>query len=158
MQITINTADILGDEATIRDEVISQVSNALITSMRTQAQTALSEMLNKSLNEVVSHVVSEAVNLAVDTEFTEVDSYGRVGKTASVRSRIADRVQEQCTFKQTTYQSDRNPFTAAVQEVISKEVAKFKADFNSMVTRQVLNECMDMAVAKLRESMNIKHK
>ena len=156
MQITINTSDILGDETTIRDEVIEQVSNALITSMRTQAKAALTEMLEKNLAEVITQVTTDAIAMTMDTKFTDTDSYGRAGKEASIRERIADYVQAQCTFKQSNYSSDRNPFTTVVTEVVQKEVAKFKADFTSLVTQQVIKQNMDMAVTKLKESFGIK--
>ena len=156
MQITINTSDILGDETTIRDEVISQVSTALITSMRKQSQLELATMLEANLAQVVTETITEAVTLAMDTKFTDVDSYGRTGKEASLRERIADYVQAQCTFKNTTYSSDANPFTRVVKDVVEKEVAKFKADFTSLVTQQVVKENMDMAVKKLKESLGIK--
>jgi hypothetical protein len=156
MQITINTADILGDEATIRNEVIEQVSQALITSMRTQAKAELTEMLKKNLGEVVTQVTTDAITITMDTKFTDTDQYGRSGKEASIRERIADYVQAQCTFKQANYSSDRNPFTAVVTEVVQKEVVKFKSDFTSLVTQQVIKQNMDMAVTKLKESLGIK--
>jgi hypothetical protein len=156
MQITINTADILGDETTIRDEVIEQVSQALLTSMRTQAKAALTEMLEKNLAEVVTQVTTDAITMTMDTKFTDTDAYGRSSKEASIRERIADFVQAQCTFKQTNYSSDRNPFTVVVTEVVQKEVAKFKADFTSLVTQQVIKQNMDMAVTRLKESLGIK--
>lgn len=156
MQITINTTDILGDEATIRDEVIAQVSQALLTSMRTQAKAALTEMLEKNLAEVVTQVTTDAIAMTMDTKFTDTDSYGRSGKEASIRERVADYVQAQCTFKNATYSSDATPFTAVVKDVVSKEVAKFKADFTSLVTQQVVKQNMDMAVTKLKESLGIK--
>ena len=156
MQISINTADILGDETTIRDEVIEQVSKALLTSMRKQAKETLTEMLEKNLAEVVTRVITDALTMTMDTRFTDTDSYGRSGKEASIRERIADYVQAQCTFKQTNYSSERNPFTSVVTDVVAKEVAKFKADFTSLVTQQVIKQSMDMAVAKLKESLGIK--
>lgn len=156
MQITINTADILGDETTIRDEVIEQVSQALLTSMRTQSKAALTEMLEKNLAEIVTQVTTDAIAMTMDTKFTDTDAYGRIGKEASIRERIADFVQAQCTFKQANYSNDRNPFTAVVTEVVQKEVAKFKADFTSLVTQQVIKENMDMAVTRLKESLGIK--
>lgn len=156
MQITINTADILGDEATIRDEVINQVSNALITSMRTQARDALKEMLEKNLADVVAQVTAEAIAITIDTKFTDCDSYGRVGKEASIRERIADYVQAQCTFKPSQYNSDMNHFSRVVKETVENEVKKFKTDFTSLVTQQVIKQNMDMAVTKLKESLGIK--
>ena len=156
MQITINTADILGDETTIRDEVINQVSQALVTSMRMQAKAALTEMLEKNLAEVVTQVTTDAIATTMDTKFTDTDAYGRSGKEASIRERIADYVQAQCTFKQTNYSSERTPFTNVVIDVVTKEVAKFKDDFTSLVNQKVINQSMDMAVTKLKESLGIK--
>jgi hypothetical protein len=156
MQITINTSDILGDETTIREEVIEQVVNALTTSMRKQAKETLEELLEKSLAEVVRQAVTEATAIAMDTKFTDVDSYGRVGKEASLRERIADYVQKQCTFKPTTYSSDATPFTNVVKDVVEKEVRQFKSDFNSLVSKQLIEQSMDMAVKTLKASIGIK--
>lgn len=157
MQITINTADILGDEATIRDEVIAQVSNALITSMRKQASDLLKEMLDKNLKDVVRETVQTVTDLSVDTKFTDCDSYGRsTGKELSLRDRIAGFVQEQCTFKNTAYSSDNNAFTKVVKDVVEKEVSKFKTEFTTLVTRQVVQQSMETAVATLKESLGIK--
>lgn len=156
MQITINTADILGNETTIRDEVIEQVSTALITSMRTQARDTLTAMLEKNLAEVVSQVVAETIAITIDTKFTDTDSYGRVGKEASIRERIADYVQAQCTFKSSQYNSEMNPFSQVVKETVESEVKKFKADFTSLVNKQLITECLNEATAKLRAACGIK--
>ena len=156
MQITINTSDILGDETTIRDEVISQIANALITDLRTKAKEELCKMLDITLKNVIEEVVKEAVMIYIDTEFTDFDQYGRPGKTSNVRMRIADYVQQQCTFKKTTYPSDRNPFTSAVCEIVEQEVRKFKSEFTSLVTKQVIEQSMTLAVSTLKQSLGIK--
>lgn len=156
MQITINTADILGDETTIRDEVIDHVSQALIMSMRKQAKEELTAMLEKCIAQVVTQSVTEAVELAIDTKFTDVDQYGRAGKEASIRDRIADYVQAQCTFKNSNYSSELNPFSRVVKDTVENEVKKFKSEFTSLVTQQVVKQNMDLAVAKLKESLGIK--
>ena len=157
MQITINTSDILGDETTIRDEIISQVSTALLVDLRRTANVELSKMLNECLAKTVSEVVAQAIAIHVDNEFTDVDQYGRPNKTASVRARIADYIQSQCTFKNTIYASDMNAFTRAVKETVEAEVKKFKSEFNSLVTKQVVEQSMEMAVNTLRSSLGIKN-
>ena len=158
MQITINTADILGDEATIRDEVIAQVSNALITSMRTQAKDQLQIMLNDGLAKVMQGIIAECITIHMDTVFKDIDTYGREGKETTVRARIADFVQQQCTFKRTSSSYDENVFTKAVRDIVEKEVAKFKAEFNSLVTRQVVEQSAEMATQRLRDALGIKGK
>lgn len=156
MQITINTSDILGDEATIRDEVIAQVSNALVVSMKKDAAKELQNMFDAKLKQVVAEKVEELVKIAMDSEFTVVDSYGEWGKTTTIRGRIVDFVKEQCTFKNTGYSSDRNRFSEVVCNTVQEEVEKFATSFQSLVTKQVLEQSMEMAVKKLKESMGIK--
>lgn len=156
MQITINTADILGDETTIRDEIISQVSTALLVDLRRNANVELSKMFNECLANTVAEVVEEAIAIHIDHEFTDLDQYGRPGKTASVRARIADYIQSQCTFKNTTYASDMNAFTRVVKEIVESEVKKFKSEFNSLVTKQVVEQSANEALAKLKLSLGIK--
>lgn len=158
MQITINTADILGDETTIRDEVIANVSNAIIVDLRKSANIELSKVLSECLGKVVNEVVSQAISIHIDHEFTDIDQYGRPGKTASVRERIADYIQSQCTFKNANYSSDMNAFSRAVKETVENEVKKFKSEFNSLVTKQVIEQSMEMAVNTLRSSLGLQNK
>ena len=158
MQITVNTKDILGDETTIRDEVIEQVVAALTLSMRQDAVERLDKLLNEQLSKVVAEQVAATVNMHLDTEFADMDAYGRPGKTCTVRARIADFIQQQCTFKRENYSNNENAFTKAVREVVEKEVAKFKAEFNALVTRQVVEQSAEMATQRLRDALGIKGK
>lgn len=156
MQITINTAEILGDEDSIRDEVIQEVRNALLQSLRKEASAQLAKAVSESIQEAVNGAVESAITVAIDTPFTDVDEYGRVGKTETIRDRIAGHIEKQCVFKNMQYASDQNVFTKAVNATVEKEVAKFKTEYMSLVNRRVVEETMAMAVTKLKESMGIK--
>lgn len=156
MEITINTSDILGDETTIRDEVIAQVVSSLTLSMRQTANEQLMNMITKELEAVVKDVVKNAVTIAVDTEYTTVGTYGNKGETASMRQRIANIIQSQCIFKTGGYNSDKNAFTLAVESITEKEVRSFKDQFTSLINKQVIEQSMNMAVATLKQSMGIK--
>ena len=154
MQITIDTSRILGDETTIRSEVVEMVSAAIVADMRKQAREALAERLNTDLARVMGEVLGELIPAALDHQFTETDSYGRVGKTASIRSRIADYVQTQCTFKE--QYGSKNMFATAVHETVSAEVQKFRKEFDTLVTRKMLQDTLDAAVKRLKETLGIK--
>lgn len=156
MQITINTADILGDETTIRDEVIEQVSNALLQEMRKRADSLIKETLEKALVETVKEKVASIVATNIDTPFTAVDEYGRVGQTDTMRNRIAAILQQQCSFKKSSYSSDQNAFTNAVMEVVTKELSRFKKEYESLVNKTLIQECMNEAAAKLKAACGIK--
>jgi hypothetical protein len=156
MQITIDTSDIIGEEATIRGEIIDQVSNYLFTYLRKEADKVFLETLNAQLTAVVKDSVSNAMAIHLDTEFTETDGYGRIGKKGTVRNRIADAVKDQCVYKRSQYASDMNAFSNTIVETVKIEVEKFKNEFNSLVTKQVVEQSMTMAVATLKQSLGIK--
>ena len=68
MQITINTADILGDEATIREEVITAVTNCLLASMRKDASAQLRECVETQLSTIVAEKMKELIGMALETK------------------------------------------------------------------------------------------
>ena len=157
MQITINTSDILGDEKTIRDEVIEQISTAFKIEMRKQAEKLVEETLRNALISIIKEKVREIVTMHIDTEFTDVNEFGGVGKpNTTIRNRIAVFLSQQCSFKKTTYQSDQNAFTAAVMETVSKEFKIFQTEYNSMVNKILIQKCMEEAVTKLKAAVGIK--
>lgn len=156
MQITINTDDILGEETTIREEVINQVSNMLLVHLRKDAAAALTSVIESGAKVAVEEFLLEATTMAVDTPFTNVDQYGRQGKTASIRERIVSHLESQCVIKNTTYDSDQTVFGKVVKSVVAGEMEKFKKDFNSLVTQKFVAEVTDFAAAKLKSSMGIK--
>lgn len=155
MQITINTADILGDETTIREEVIAQVSHALLSEMRKNADTIVKETLEAALVQTAKEQVQLLVESHLDTEFTETTSYGKVVKTSTFRNRIADILEAQCVFKQGHYSSDQNAFTKAVMSTVELEMSKFKKEYISLVNQKLITESLDMAAKKLREACGI---
>lgn len=155
MQITINTDDILGDETTIREEVIHQVSNALLVHLRKEASAALTSVIESGAKAAVEEFLRAATTESIDTPFTEVDAYGRPGKTASVRDRIVDHLKVQCVIKNTPYDSDQTVFGKVVKGVVESEMAKFKKEFDSLVTQKFVADATDYAAAKLKASIGI---
>lgn len=156
MEITINTDDILGDESTIRDEVIAMMARNLTVSMHEEADKQLQNEIENCVKVAVKEAVSEAVKIGLDTEYTTVGEYGKKGETETLRGRISDIVQALCQFSRKNYDRDKNDFTKIVEYTIAEEVKTFRNGFNRMVTEKVLEETMDHAVSKLRQAMGIK--
>ena len=156
MQITINTADILGDESSIRDEVIEQIADALKIEIRRSADKIIKEELEKALVVTIKERVASIVDMHLDTEYTETDEYGRCGKSSTVRNRIAEGLSRQCTFKKANYSSDQNAFTRAVMDTVEQEMKKFRAEYTSLVNKMLIQQCMEEAAAKLRAACGIK--
>lgn len=155
MEIRINTADILGDETTIRDEVVEQVSNSLFIELKTNAAPILARLVEETLAKIVQEELQKAIKISLDTEFTPIDSYGRAGKAATVRNRIAEFVQAECTLKVGAYDSKKNSFTRIIEGTVSDEMKKFKSEYISLVNKQLVEQSMQMAVETLRKALNL---
>ena len=156
MQILINTADLLGDETTIRDEVIEQISNALLLNLRKTVAEQVTNIIQEQLVQQVKFVISDLVNLHLDTEITVTDRYGSKEESYTIRNKIASLVAGQLVYKKSNYSSDRNAFTSAVDELVNSELKKFQTAFNSMVTKDLLKLCLDEATTKLKLACGVK--
>ncbi|MDY0301489.1 MAG: hypothetical protein RBQ99_07900 [Trichlorobacter sp.] len=156
MQITINTADLLGDETTIRDEVIEQISNALLLRLRETVTEQVTNIIQEQLAQQVKFVISDLVNLHLDTEITVTDRYGSKEESYTIRNKIASLIAGQLVYKKSNYSSERNAFTGAIDELVNRELKKFQTEFNSMVTKDLLKLCLDEATTKLKLACGVK--
>lgn len=156
MQITINTADLLGDETTIRDEVIEQISNALLLNLRKTVAEQVTNIIQDQLVQQVKFVISDLVNLHLDTEITVTDRYGSKEESYTIRNKIASLIAGQLVYKKSNYSSERNAFTGAIDELVNRELKKFQNEFNSMVTKDLLNLCLNEATTKLKLACGVK--
>ena len=156
MQITINTADLLGDETTIRDEVIEQISNALLLNLRKTVTEQVTNIIQEQLVQQVKFVISDLVNLHLDTEITVTDRYGSKEESYTIRNKIASLIAGQLVYKKSNYSSEQNAFTRAIDELVNREFKKFQTEFNSMVTKDLLKLCLNEATTKLKLACGVK--
>ena len=156
MQIIINTAEMLGDETTIRDEVIEQVSNVLIRTFKEKVSNAVDVILSEEVSKVGAEIIGQIVNAHLDTVITPTNRYGEQEQPYTLRNKIAQITAAQCVYKKARYDSDKNAFSIAVDNVIEEELRKFQKEFNSIITKQILEQTMEQGVQRLREAFKIK--
>jgi hypothetical protein len=147
----IKIEELLGD--TLKQEVAEIVADRLYSGLKVELEFAIQKRVDEALGDTLKTRMNELVNLAIDDTFTDVDSYGRAGKTASIRERVADYVQKQCAIKdgynETTY-------SRILKETVSAEVRKFKEGFDSRVNKELIKQSAEYAMKKLKEAMGIK--
>jgi len=156
MQITINTADILGDETTIRDEVVEAITNAMRHEMRENIAALVSKNAEVALREAIKEQMNSIVAFHLDTEFTPTDDYGRKSTSTTLRGKIGDIIQKECTLQNNRNSYDANGFTKIINETVQKELSRFQKEFNTIVTANAVNQTLDLAYKKLREVCGIK--
>ena len=156
MQITINTADILGDETTIRDEVVAAITNAMRHEMRDKIANLVATNIEASLREAIKAQMVSIVAIQLDAPFTPTSDYGARKPETTLRNMIAEMIQKECTLQTNRNSYDANGFTKAVNETLKAEVARFQKEFNTIVTANAVQQTLDIAYKKLREVCGIK--
>lgn len=156
MKITINTADILGDETTIRDEVVDAITNAMRHEMRDKIATLVAVNAEAALRDAIKDQMAGIVAIHLDTPFCPTDIYGNKRPETTLRSMIAEIIQKECTLQTRGSSYDQNRFTQAVNETLKAELARFQKEFNSIVTANAVSQTLELAYKKLREVCGIK--
>jgi len=151
MQITINTSDILGDETTIRDEVVAAITNSMRHEMRDKIATLVAANAEAALRDALKEQMAGIVATHLDTPFSPTDIYGNKKPETTLRSMIAEIIQKECTLQTRGSSYDQNRFTQAVNETLKAEVSRFQKEFNRIVDANAVNQTLDLAYKKLRE-------
>lgn len=157
MQITIDTSNMMGDESTIRDEVIEQVIANLTRSFQSTLDIKIKEVFDKEISVLVAQTVSEIVTTHIDTEITTVEEYGKQHQPESIRTKISNHLTKLCTFKDNnSFSSSNNSFTNIVKKTVEDELRKFQKEYISTVDRKVAEQSLDAATKLLKKSLGIK--
>lgn len=162
MKIEIDLKDILQDDdygsetmqESIKRQVIqnieSKVAQGISKKIDIEVSKAIDEQIKKSLDEIRPNLISEIL----DAEYISVDRYGdRSKEPTTFRKQLIKAVNENMVYKQTSYPSDRNPFTNAVDEILKTQVNEFKKQFDSIINANYIAETKAYAVKTLREKL-----
>jgi hypothetical protein len=97
------------------------------------------------------------INDLLSAEYVSIDRWGdRQDKPTTFRKELVKSIHEQMVYKKAQYDSDKNAFTKAVDEVVAEKIKEFKADFVKQVDAQFVAEAMAFATAKLKERLGVK--
>jgi hypothetical protein len=162
MKIEIDLNDILGDESgaeTLQDSVRRQVVDSVTETVKNGIGKRIDDAVAKTISAgIKEYLTGEMPNLLaniMDAEYVPVDRYGDRAKTTTFRKELVKSITENMKYAKTTYSSDKNAFTKAVDEVIEENVKLFKADFNKQVDAQFTAAAMQYATDALKKKLGI---
>lgn len=166
MKIEIDLNDILGGDEdtapeTLKESIQRQVIDNLTAKIHAGINRRLDDEVQKVLNEELKKAIQEKMPMILNQLFTEdyvpVDRYGSSsGKSTNFRAELVKAINEQMVYKRAQYDSDKNVFTRAVDQVVSENVAAFKTEFNKLVDSNFTQEVLHQAQKKLQERLGIK--
>jgi hypothetical protein len=163
MKIEIDLNNILGDEfgsETLEESVRRQVAEALIAKMSAGMQKQIDLEISKTIKEQIDLHVKEKMPAIIEdvlsTEYVQCDRWGDrgVGPT-TFRKELIKSINEKMVYKPTSYSSDKNVFTATVDDVIRAESAKFQKEFNSLVTTEFTKKVLVDALTTLKKTLGL---
>lgn len=161
MKIDIDLSDIFdeGEESvndSVKDTIINTVVQKIYSKIDKEISIKVSEILIKGITEKLHAHLDKLIPELMEYEFAETGMYGASKEKTTVKNRILKQLETECKWKDARYESDKNAFTKAVEGVVSKMTAEFKAKFNTEVNALFVKETLEHAQLKLREKLGIK--
>ncbi len=162
MKIEIDLNDILGDEygaetlqESVRRQVIDSVSATVKKGVGDRIDKAVSETISQNLNIYLQKELPALCASIMEAEYTPISDYGSKGEPTTLRKSLLKTITSSMVYKPTTYSSDKNAFTKAVDAVVESQLAIFKADFNKTVDATFTAAAMQYATHTLKKKLGI---
>lgn len=165
-KIEIDLNDILADEdgpienlqESIKRQVIEKLTATLSAGISKQVTEQIAIVIDSELTSAVKAQMPSIVSDLMEAEYTPVGRYGERGQTTTFRNEMVKKITEEMKYRKTTYSSDENVFTKAVDAAISENVTEFKKQFLGTVNAQFVLETMKFAVETLKSKLGIAEK
>ena len=162
MKVEIDLNDILGDEEgaeTLADSIRRQVVDSIKAQIKTETarkiDEAVSQTISAGINEHLTKEMPALLASIMDAEFQPVTRYGEKSSPTSFRKELVKQIHEQMQYKKTIYDSDKNPFTCAVDETVKKNMDEFRKEFVKKVDAEYTQEVMVLAIKTIKDRLKI---
>lgn len=162
MKVEIDLNDVFAEEGetlheSIRRQIIDNMTTIVSTGIGKKVDSEVAKILNDEIRKVVTEKMPVIVNDLLTAEYMPVDRYGQYGReTTTFRKELVKAIHEQMIYKKCNYDSDKNAFSKAVDEVVKESVNSFKLAFNKQVDADYTAEVMAAATKKIQERLGLK--
>lgn len=162
MKIEIDLNDILGDEhgaESLQESVSRQVINAVTSGIQKgithKIDEAVATTISQSISAYLEREMPGLLANIMDAEYVPVGRYGEKSSPTSFRRELVRSINENMVYKRANYESDKNAFTKAVDQVVGSNLKEFKAEFQKQVDAQFTAQAMSYAAESLRKKLGI---
>lgn len=165
MKIEIDLNDIISDEDYGSETFSESIRRQVVSSIRTDIEKGIQKKINEEVNRIITDEVTLQVkaiapgllNGLIDLEYQPVNSYGgKDGEPTTLRNKFIDVLKKEFIYKKGQYSSDKNAFTAAIDETVERNIVIFKKEYNSKVDEIFTQEALNYATLKMKERLGIK--
>ena len=165
MKVEINLSDVLYDDETgseetlaecVRRQVVNQLADRFYAKIEKEVMLAVHSQIDQRVTAVVNAKVQEATELALDTEYTPVDSYGRKAEPTTIRKTFVAALQGVMKFERRNSSYDQSAFTNAVMAAVETHLKEFRSQYTKLVDAEFASAVLEEAQKKLQQRLGIK--
>lgn len=166
MKIQIDLNEILGDpeygvetlQDSVRRQVVAALTQKISTGIEKKIDSEVAKDIDESIKKNIESLTPQIFKDMLEAEYVPVDRYGdrKHGEKTTMRKQLVAVIQENMTYKKTSYSSDKNNFTRVVDEVLHSKISDFKSAFDKTINEMFVKECFEYAQNKLQAKLGIK--
>ncbi len=164
MKIEIDLKDILQDDdygsesmqESIRRQVVEKITKSFSEGISKRIDIEISKAIDEQIKKALDEIRPSLITEILDAEYVSVDRYGsRAKDPTTFRNQLIKVVNESMVYKQTSYSSEKNPFTQAVDAVLASQIGLFKKQFDEIINANYIAETKAYAVKVLKEKLGV---
>lgn len=164
MKVEIDLNDILGDEngaetlqESVRRQVIENLTSTLNKGIAKRIDVEISRCIDEQIRVAIETQMPAIVNDLLHAEYVMVDRYGHsTGEKTTFRKQLVAGICAEMKYEKRNYETDKNVFTRAIDQVVAENVNAFKSEFKKLVDDKFVAEAMGFAAARLKERLGVK--
>lgn len=165
MKIEIDLKDILQDDDYGSETLQDSIRRQVIEKIKAEVSTGISRKIDIEISTAIKDMIKESllgitpglINGLLDAEYVTVDRYGdRAKEPTTFRKQLVTQIHNEMVYRKANYDSEKNSFTRAVDEVVLQTVSQFKKEYNSLIYSKFTEEALSYATQKLQERLKIK--
>lgn len=161
MKLEIDLNEILQDEfgpvenlaESIKRQVVDKLTNELSKGITKKIDSEVSKAIDEQIKKALDEIRPNLINQILDAEYISVTSYGERGKPTTFRTQLIKAVNENMVYKASSYSSDKNAFTSAVDTILRSQVDEFKKQFDAIINKEYVEQTKAFAVETLKKKL-----
>lgn len=164
MKIEIDLNQILGDEygqaetlaESVRRQVVDQITGIIQKGVTHKVNDEVAKQISEQVSTEISKRMPELLDDILNVEYTPVDRYGsRTKGSTTFRNELIKTIHEQMVYKKTSYASDRNAFTVAVDSIIEEQMRVIAKEYKTQVDEALGKKAFELAIDTLRTKLGL---
>jgi hypothetical protein len=162
MKFEIDLNDILSDEfgaetlqESIKRQVVDNITKKISEGVLKRIDNEVNMQITSIINEAIADKMPAIVDDIMNCEYSPVDRYGTRKDKTTFRKELVNTIAAECVYKNTSYNSDKNTFTKAVDNVVTEQMKLIEQNYKKEVDEAIGKKAFDLAIDTLKKKLGL---